>query len=295
MIQSELLPVVEPSRRSVLTALMALPVLLTARAAHAGMSLWSAATHSRLRLVSTGDRESPAAIEIAMNPGFKTYWRHPGDSGVPPVFDFSASENLAGAEVLFPSPIRFPDGAGGFSYGYAGPNVLFPLRIKALDASRPVTLILKADYAVCDKICVPAQGSARLTPGAVDGAMRVAVQRMLQSVPAVRAIGEAGTSGLTLQALQKSGEGERFRALLAPGQDKIFQDKIVDVFVEAEEPWLIETREIKVEGDHTRVELLVVERSKAADCTGADLRFTVVGEKSAIDVRTRLDLALIAP
>lgn len=278
------------SRRVLLGGMVAAPVLLSAASARATASAWSVGTHSRLRLVSTGDKTVPAAIEIVMIPGFKTYWRHPGDSGVPPVFDFSASENLASAEVLFPAPVRFPDGAGGFSYGYSGSGVLFPIKVIPVDPAKPVSLTLNANYAVCDKICVPAQGTARLQPGPMHGETSEVVAAAMKKIPMVVKPEEVGTLGLALRGLQKSGQGERFNAVLASGLDKV-----VDVFVEAEEPWLIETREIRTQGDRVAVELLVIERSKAADCTGADLRLTVVGEKSAIDVRTRLDLALIAP
>ena len=60
-----------------------------------------------------------AAVEIALDRGFKTYWRHPGEAGLPPAFDWSGSANLAAVEVLWPAPRRFQD-AGGVSYGYEG-------------------------------------------------------------------------------------------------------------------------------------------------------------------------------
>ncbi len=70
-----------------------------------------------------------AGIEIKLQPGWKTYWRYPGDSGVPPQFDFAGSENLASAEVLYPAPHSFKDEAGT-SIGYKE-TVVFPV------ASRP--------------------------------------------------------------------------------------------------------------------------------------------------------------
>ena len=56
-----------------------------------------------------------AGIEIKLQPGWKTYWRYPGDSGVPPRFDFSGSENLKTAKVLYPAPHLFTDEAGNRS------------------------------------------------------------------------------------------------------------------------------------------------------------------------------------
>ena len=95
-----------------------------------------------------------------MQPGWKTYWRYPGDSGVPPRFDFSGSENLAAAKVLYPAPHLFTDESGN-SLGYKD-SVTFPLQVTPKQKGKPVTLRLKLDYAICEKLCVPAQGSAEL-------------------------------------------------------------------------------------------------------------------------------------
>jgi len=101
-----------------------------------------------------------AGVEIKMQPGWKTYWRYPGDSGVPPRFDFSASDNVKSAAVQWPAPHRFTD-ESGTSIGYKE-NVIFPVHVVPRDSGKPVTLRLKLDYAVCEKLCVPAQGSAEL-------------------------------------------------------------------------------------------------------------------------------------
>ncbi len=127
-------------------------------------SPWDQDQRSALRLVagSTGNAMPTLRAGIAMhiNPGWKTYWRYAGDSGLPPVFDFAGSENVNSVAVLWPAPRRFPDGAGGNSIGYTG-DIIFPLQILAQDPSRPVTLRLKADYGVCEKICIPATGKAQ--------------------------------------------------------------------------------------------------------------------------------------
>ena len=99
-----------------------------------------------------------AGVEIKLKPGWKTYWRYPGDSGVPPVLTFSQSENVKAVTVLYPAPTRFADGGGGNSIGYKG-GVILPLRVVPRDAARPVVLRLKLDYAACEKLCVPADGA----------------------------------------------------------------------------------------------------------------------------------------
>ena len=80
-----------------------------------------------------------AASPFSLQPGWKTYWRTPGDSGVPPRFDFSKSENVEAVTVLWPAPTKFDDGAGGHSLGYHD-QVVLPLRIVAKNADKPVTL-----------------------------------------------------------------------------------------------------------------------------------------------------------
>ena len=77
-----------------------------------------------------------AGVEIKMQPGWKTYWRYPGDSGVPPRFDFSGSENLTAAKVLFPAPHLFTDETG-HSLGYKG-NVILPVVVTPQQPGKPV-------------------------------------------------------------------------------------------------------------------------------------------------------------
>ena len=92
-------------------------------------SPWSEDVRSAVRLVAgaskNGDAQLRAGIEIKMQPGWKTYWRYPGDSGVPPHFDFSGSENLKAAKVLYPAPHLFTDETGQ-SLGYKE-RVILPL------------------------------------------------------------------------------------------------------------------------------------------------------------------------
>ena len=133
----------------------------------ADVSPWDNDIRSAARLIAasargeSGDRVLRAGVEIKLQPGWKTYWRYPGDSGVPPVFDFSASENVKTVTVLYPTPMRFPDGAGGHSIGYNN-VVILPLRVVPQDAGKPVTLRLNLEYAACEKLCVPAKAKAEL-------------------------------------------------------------------------------------------------------------------------------------
>src|SRR5882757_7264561 len=104
-------------------------------------SPWQRDAHSAVRLLA-GSRSGTVllgGIAIQLEPGWHTYWRTPGDSGVPPRFDFSKSDNVEAVTVMWPAPTKFDDGAGGSSLGYKQ-QVVLPLRIVAKDTGKPVTL-----------------------------------------------------------------------------------------------------------------------------------------------------------
>jgi DsbC/DsbD-like thiol-disulfide interchange protein len=177
-------------RDSVSGALIAAATIVSAGAAHANSaSPWSNDIRSSARIIAgsvPGNSDTlRAGVEVKLQPGWKTYWRYPGDSGVPPQFDFAGSENLASAEVLYPAPHSFQDGAGT-SIGYQD-AVIFPVRVTPRDPSKPVKLNAKIDYAVCEKLCIPAEGKAQLVlerGAAANDALTAAEARVPKPVPA---------------------------------------------------------------------------------------------------------------
>ncbi len=134
-----------------------------------------------------------AGVEIRLKEGWKTYWRYPGDSGVPPVLDFSKSQNVKAVTVRYPAPTRFPDGGGGNSIGYKG-AVILPLHVVPQDASKPVTLNLKLDYAVCEKLCVPAEAKLELMLTGAETANEAALNAAEARVPKPAAVGDSGNA-----------------------------------------------------------------------------------------------------
>ena len=156
-------------------------------AANASASTWVESANSKARLVSgTVERDgSPtlmAGVQLRMNPEWKTYWKNPGDSGVPPSFDWSGSTNLKHAEVLYPAPHRFADG-GGTSIGYDD-EIVFPIEITPVRAGEPVILKLTFDYGLCKDLCIPNQVSLGLTLGANAGKGDAAlIETFLTRVP----------------------------------------------------------------------------------------------------------------
>ncbi len=165
-----------------------------ARAADA--SAWSDDSRSAIRLIAGSHAGSEqrlrAGVEVKLQPGWKTYWRYPGDSGVPPRFDFTGSDNVLRAKVLYPAPHLFTDETGN-SLGYKT-GVIFPIEVTPKQPGKPVTLRLKLDYAVCEKLCIPAEGRAEVTFGSGQSANDAALAAAEAKVPKPMKATEAGLS-----------------------------------------------------------------------------------------------------
>lgn len=94
-----------------------------------------------------------AGLAIDLAPGWKTYWRTPGDGGIPPQFNWSGSENLGAVSVTYPMP-KVIDQLGMLTVGYDS-DVVFPLTISAQDQTSPITLRGEVEIGVCEEVCIP--------------------------------------------------------------------------------------------------------------------------------------------
>ncbi len=120
-------------------------------------------------------------VHLQLGEGWKTYWRMPGEAGVPPEFDWSASASMARGEVLYPVPQRIAD-AGGETIGYKH-EVVFPVRVYPADPATPVELKLALFAGVCKDVCVPVHLSAQTRLDGGTGADETLVRQWLSRVP----------------------------------------------------------------------------------------------------------------
>jgi DsbC/DsbD-like thiol-disulfide interchange protein len=215
------------------------PSLALAADGPAASSPWAVGLGARMRLLRgapLADADGVAAgVEIALDPGFKTYWRMPGDVGVPPVFDWSGSANLASIAPDWPAPRRF-DEAGVSVIGYGGDNVVLPLRIAPADAANPVKLALTLSYAACKSICVPEKANAALVltqdgPGGLYASLIEAASREVPLRIEAAAFGLDRQHSVSL-SLARGNAGLSLRPRLDP------EEAVLDVFVEAPGSWL---------------------------------------------------------
>jgi DsbC/DsbD-like thiol-disulfide interchange protein len=192
-------------------------------------SPWLRDTHSAVRLLA-GSRSGSVllgGIDFQLQPGWKTYWRTPGDSGVPPRFDFSKSENIEAVTVLWPAPTKFDDGAGGHSLGYHN-EIVLPLRIVAKNADKPVTLRVDVGYAVCDKLCIPVEARPELTFSSVASTEDSALFAALDTVPKPANVGDPNP--LTIRDVKREGKSTVLVDVVAPDARE------VSLFVEGPTP-----------------------------------------------------------
>ncbi|WP_242509637.1 protein-disulfide reductase DsbD domain-containing protein, partial [Rhodovulum imhoffii] len=126
---------------------------LAASSAPAASDMVSARLLTAENGVAPGASTVSAALEISLTQGWKTYWRTPGEVGLPPRIEWSGSRNVAGAEILWPAPDRFT-AFGIENFGYSGETVL-PLRVNLENPGEPVALRAQVSLLICAEICVP--------------------------------------------------------------------------------------------------------------------------------------------
>ena len=141
----------------------ALPLVLLATPAFAGATPWQdVAPGVRLRLIAndvrTPDGSTLAGLELDMPQDFKTYWRLPGETGIPTELDIAGSTGVATPTIQWPYPTA--ETSGGFlDYVYHGPTVLpVSLRLTGDTPSLKIGVVM----GVCSEVCVPVRASFSL-------------------------------------------------------------------------------------------------------------------------------------
>jgi len=258
-------------------------VTIEARAEDA--SPWQRDGHSAVRLLA-GSRSGAVllgGIAFQLDPGWKTYWRNPGDSGVPPRFDFSKSENIEAVTVLWPAPRKFDDGAGGHSLGYRD-QIVLPLRIVAKHADKPVTLRADIDYAVCEKICIPVQAFAELPFTSVASTEDSNLFAALDTVPKPANIGDPNP--LTIRDIKRDGKSTVLVDVVSP------EAKEVSLFVEGPTPdWSLPVPEL-LNDSPPGVKRFAFELEglpPGANPEGAALKLTLVGGDRSYEFNVNLN------
>ncbi|WP_295042512.1 protein-disulfide reductase DsbD domain-containing protein [uncultured Paracoccus sp.] len=209
-----------------------------------------------------------AAIEFRLEPGWKTYWRNPGDSGLPPVFDWSGSGNLQGVTLHWPAPQAIPSD-DGTALGYHDRLVL-PFTAIPVDGDGTVDLAVTVDFGLCKNICVPAH--AVLTADAPgtnpDPAILAAMDQVPRTIP-----GQPGC------AVQPIADGMRVTATL-PRPVTLAAMELPDAGI-----WT-STGELRMDGGITTLTAdFVPPQAAPFDLPRDRLIFTLVDDQGAVEMR----------
>jgi suppressor for copper-sensitivity B len=272
-------------------------VALAAPEARGAASPWFDTPHGAVRLIAASDAAGtgesvPLGLQFRMKPGWKIYWRSPGDAGFPPQLDWSGSDNLAEARLAWPAPERFSV-LGLETLGYRN-EVVLPIAAAPARPGEAMRLSAKLRYLTCDDICVPYDTVLALAipPGPETSSLEAEpIARFAARVPA-----RDGGKGLAVAGADLAGAGNvrtlhvdvrSDRALVAP-----------DLFVEGPEGYSYSKPSASVADDRARALMRVTVtrlHQRAAGIEGAALILTVVDGARAVEARVTPAVAAPPP
>ncbi len=227
----------------------------------------------------TGRGTFLAAVRLTLADGWKTYWRAPGDAGIPPQFDWRRSRNLGGVSITWPTP-EVLDQAGMQVIGYRDGLVL-PLEITPAQPGQPVRLRGRVDLGICRDICIPGtlKFDHQLDPQASRSpAIAAALARRPYSATEAGVTGatcrlaptaQVGTMRIDARIVMPSAGGHEV-AVIEPGAPHL---------------WAVVT-DTRRDGNHLNVTGKIASASGGAFALDRSaLRFTVLGHDHAVDIR----------
>lgn len=254
--------------------------------AEPGASGWEKHEFAQARLIAATAAvgalpELRLGLQFQLKPGWKTYWRSPGEAGLPAQVDWEGSENLADVMVAWPTPERHVL-LGIETMGYQGDLVL-PVVARPKTPGEPVKLRATVDYLVCEKICVPAHAELALDLPAGEATPTPQVGLIDQwrnKVP-----GDGRVSGLTVEraALVKTPEGTTLAVRVA-ARDPLQQP---DVLIEGPTGMLFAKPTVQMlDGGRGAILASRVLSGKAAPdaLLGGDATFTVIDGARASEI-----------
>ncbi len=199
--------------------------------ADSASSNWAETAQTKVRIIAGTEgvgnsRELRLGLQFQLQPGWKIYWRSPGDAGFPPTVKWDGSRNLAGAGIQWPAPVRFSV-LGLETLGYKE-EVVFPIAASAATTLEAVSVKAQVRYLTCNDICIPYEAnlSMHLPAGDVGPSKHGhLIDRFRASVP-----GDGSAHGLKIDTLRSLKDGQGMRLQLVASAQTAFTQP--DVFFE---------------------------------------------------------------
>jgi DsbC/DsbD-like thiol-disulfide interchange protein len=148
---------VKATFNSLLVAVVFVPELVL------GASAKVAADHVTVELVSEATAAAPGTrtwlgLKFTHEPHWHTYWKNPGDSGLPTRLEWQLPPGFRAGEIVWPAPRRF-DLGDIFNFGYDGTMLLMvPIDVPA-NAAKSASLNVNARWLICNDVCIPGRAS----------------------------------------------------------------------------------------------------------------------------------------
>lgn len=220
------------------------------------------------------DGVAMGGLRIRLEPGWKTYWRSPGDAGIPPQFSWEGSQNLSTVTIHWPTPQVF-DTAGMRTIGYTE-EVVLPVEIRAIDPNKPIHVAGDASLGVCKDICIPAQVSFG-TASAHGADSTTAITAALDNRP------KRVTSAEMICEIEPISDGLRLTAMVDLPQQR--GEEVAVIEIDRREVWISEAVTTRHGGQLQSVAELVPPNGKPFALDRSSVRLTVIGENGALDVK----------
>lgn len=218
-----------------------------------------------------------AALQLSLAPGWKTYWRAPGEAGLPPLFNWSGSENVKSVLIHWPSPTVFETN-GLQSVGYHD-HVTLPLEVTARDPSKPLRLTAQIDLGICRDICLPASvhlSTDLISPGHPDTAISAALALRPDTAK------EAGLGAISC-AVEPIADGLRITAVMSLPR----QGALETVMFEPSQPdiWVAKAITRRDAGQLTAVTEMVAPTGAPFALERSKLTLTVLADGKSVEIR----------
>ncbi|MCG6859574.1 MAG: hypothetical protein LJE67_16060 [Salaquimonas sp.] len=266
-----------PIKITLLAALVGAGLCIAVPAQAANTS-WEEIGGGKARLLASLDPSTNAVsgvVEFVLDDGWKTYWREPGASGIPPQFDFSGSKHFAAGEIAFPVPehVVLPDSE---FVGYHG-RVLFAFDGTITDMTPGGVIHVNMFAGVCEEICIPATAE-----------FEIPIHDLMVSDPeADQAIADAKlelpvkpTEDFRVETSKLDGDKMEITATVPDTAGK------AELFVEGPSAWqLLPARVATRNGTNVEFSLDLSRMPKDAKPEQTELRFTLTSNGKGIEQR----------
>ncbi|MGC8201553.1 protein-disulfide reductase DsbD domain-containing protein [Aliiroseovarius sp. PTFE2010] len=253
-----------------------LSAVIVATQAHA-MDLSDVASVDVLPGWRTDSGTHMAALRVRLAPGWKTYWRAPGEAGIPPRFDWAGSQNIGSVAFHWPTPVVFEQN-GVRTIGYKDELVL-PIELTPATPGQPIKMLSAVELGICEDICMPVTVQINAILPATGGA-NPAIRAALADQPS--SANRAGVERVTCDA-QPISDGLRLTASLT--MPALGPSEVAVVELPDESIWVSEA-DTRRDGARLTAQSDLVPPSAAPFMLDrSEIRITVIADGHAVDIR----------